>query len=149
SASRISCVRGGLGMTSATTRPGRSVSRSAHNTIDSANEGGRAAKTIEILDHRNLVRHGTVKTDPPHRAGPAHGIAKCIWGYVTIEVTRVDVVVFISSLDHCHGRILSRRRGERPGEQAQESLLLRHVSSVMKAYHFRNYLAQKFRRLST
>jgi len=68
------------------------------------------------------------------------GIAKCIWGYVTIEVTRVDVVVFISSLDHRNGRILSRRRGERPGDQAQESLLRRHVSSV-KAYHFRNYLA--------
>jgi hypothetical protein len=62
-------------------------------------------------------------------------------GYVTIEVTRVDVVVFISSLDHRHGRILSRRRGERPGDHAQESLLLRHVSSVMKVYHFRNYLA--------
>src|SRR5271165_5735005 len=113
----------------------------AHDTIDSANEGGRAAKTIEILDHRNLVRHGTVKTDPTHRAGTAHGIAKCIWGYVTIEVTRVDVVVFISSLDHRYGRILSRRRGERPGDHAQESLLLRHVSSVMKVYHFRNYLA--------
>jgi hypothetical protein len=46
--------------------------------------------------------------------------------YVTIEVTRVDVVLFISSLDHRHGRILSRRRGERPGDHAQESLLLRH-----------------------
>jgi hypothetical protein len=29
----------------------------------------------------------------------AQRIAKCIWGYLTIEVTRVDVVVFISSLD--------------------------------------------------
>jgi hypothetical protein len=82
------------------------------------------------------VRHGTVKTDPTHRAGTAHSIATCIWGYVTIEVTRVDLVVFISSLDHRHGRILSRRRGERPGDHAKESLLLRHVSSLMKVYHF-------------
>jgi hypothetical protein len=90
----------------------------AHDTIDSANEGGRAAKTIKIFDHINLVRHGAVKTDPTHRAGTAHGIAKCLWGYVTIEVTRVDVVVFISSLDHRHNRILSRQGGERPGDHA-------------------------------
>jgi hypothetical protein len=50
------------------------------------------------------------------------------WSHVTIYVTRFDVVVFISSLDHSHGRILSRRRGERPGDQAEESLLLRHES---------------------
>jgi putative NIF3 family GTP cyclohydrolase 1 type 2 len=70
----------------------------AHDAIDSADEGGRAAQAIEILDHRNLVRDGTVKTDPTHRTGTAHGIAKCLWGHVTIEVTRINVVVFISSL---------------------------------------------------
>ena len=31
---------------------------------------------------------------------------------------RADLVVFIGSLDHGHGRILSRRRGERAGDQA-------------------------------
>src|SRR5260370_4771596 len=119
----------------------------AHDTIDSANESGRAAKTIEILDHRNLVSHGTIKTDPTHRAATAHGIAKCIWGYATIEVTRVDVVVFISSLDHCHGRILSRRRGERPADHAQESPPLRHGSSVRKVYHFSTLFGTKILQL--
>jgi hypothetical protein len=82
-----------------------------------------------------------LKPTQPIARAPRTASPSASGGYVTIEVTRVDVMVFISSLDHRHGRILSRRRGERPGDHAQESLLLSHVSSVMKIYHFRNYLA--------
>jgi hypothetical protein len=65
-----------------------------------------------MLHHSDFVRHGTVETDPAHRAGTAHGIAKYIGCYLTIEVTGIDVVVFISSLDHRDSWILSRRHRE-------------------------------------
>src|SRR5271165_3253306 len=103
----------------------------AHDTIDSSNESGRAPETVKMFDHRNFVRHRTVKTDPAHRARTAHGVAECFWCYLTIEVTRIDSVVLISSLDHRNGWILSRRRRERPRDQAQETLLFRHLSSVV------------------
>jgi len=84
----------------------------ADSAIDGANDGGGAAETVEILDHGDLVRHGTVEPDPAHRTRAAHSIAQRLRGYFTIEIARVDEMVRIRGLDHRHGWIPARRRGE-------------------------------------
>jgi hypothetical protein len=93
----------------------------AHDAVHGADHLRGLAEAVEVLDHRDLVGDRAVEAGPAHRPRTADGVAEIDGGDVAVHVPRVEAVVAVGGLDHRHGRVLGRRRGERAGEQAQEA----------------------------
>jgi hypothetical protein len=98
----------------------------ADHAVHGADRGGRVGEAVEMLEHRDLVRDRAVEARPAHRAGPAHRVPQRAGRDVAVDAAGIDPVMPVGRLDHGHRRVLGGRRGERAGEQAQETRRVGH-----------------------
>ena len=98
----------------------------AHGAVDRADDRGRVAEAVEVLDDRDLVRDRAVEADPAHRGGAADGAAERLRRHVAVDVARLQAVMPVGGLDHRDRRVLGGRGREGPCQDAQEV----HAGSV-------------------
>ncbi len=98
------------------------------DAVDRPDDPGRVGESVEVLDHRHLVRDRAVEPGPAHRPRPAHGVAQTLRRDLAVEVAGVETVVPVGRLHHRHRRVVGRGGRERAGEEADEA---HNVNSIL------------------
>ena len=83
-----------------------------HGAVHRADDAGRFAEPIEMLDDGDLVRDGTVKARPIHCTRAGHGIGELLGRHLGVQITIMQPMMAISGFDHFHRGILRRWLGK-------------------------------------
>lgn len=91
-----------------------------HDAVHRAHHGGGFAQTVEMRNHRDLVRQAAIEAAEAHRLGPAHGRAEVGGRDLHVHVAPVQPVMRESGFDHGDGGIARRALRHRAGEFVKE-----------------------------
>src|SRR5262249_37061815 len=92
------------------------VVATAHHAIHGAHQRRRFAEAIEMSNHGDLERNGTIKARKAHGASASHRIAQMGRIHFNRKVAPCQAVMAVSRFDHDLSRILSNRLAETSGQ---------------------------------